>query len=73
MDITLVNHYPHKRHKDQLMSATAKLMIEISALHVGENGYLEISCYSTIPDYPMHEQYADIRKETVSGNYSTQF
>ncbi|XP_076181624.1 uncharacterized protein LOC143153882 [Ptiloglossa arizonensis] len=66
VDITLVNHYPHKRHKDQLMSATAKLMIEISALHVGENGYLEISCYSTIPDYPMHEQYADIRKETVS-------
>ncbi|XP_029042339.1 uncharacterized protein LOC114875796 [Osmia bicornis bicornis] len=67
VDISLVNHYPHTRHKDQLMSATAKLMIEVSALHAGENGYLEISCYSTIPDYPLHqEQYADVREETVS-------
>ncbi|XP_076627181.1 uncharacterized protein LOC143344726 [Colletes latitarsis] len=66
VDITLVNHYPYTRHKDQLMSATAKLTIEVSALHAGENGYLEISCYSTIPDYPLHEEYADIRKETVS-------
>ncbi|XP_078047747.1 cell adhesion molecule 1 [Augochlora pura] len=66
VDITLVNHYPHTRRKDQLMSATAKLMIEVSALHAGENGYLEISCYSTIPSYPVNEQYADIRKETVS-------
>ncbi|KZC10122.1 hypothetical protein WN55_01105, partial [Dufourea novaeangliae] len=66
VDITLVNHYPHTRQKDQLMSATAKLMIEVSALHAGENGYLEISCYSTIPGYPINEQYADVRKETVS-------
>nr|XP_012137038.1 PREDICTED: uncharacterized protein LOC100879109 isoform X2 [Megachile rotundata] len=67
VDISLVNHYPLTHHKDQLMSATAKLMIEVSALHAGENGYLEISCYSTIPDYPLnHEQYADVRKETVS-------
>nr|XP_031839065.1 uncharacterized protein LOC116429832 [Nomia melanderi] len=66
VDIALVNHYPYTRHNDQLMSATAKLMIEVSALHAGENGYLEISCYSTIPSYPVNEQYADIRKETVS-------
>ncbi|OAD52538.1 hypothetical protein WN48_00956, partial [Eufriesea mexicana] len=67
VDISLVNHYPHTYHKDQLMSATAKLTIEVSALHAGENGYLEISCSSTIPDYPLHHvKYADIRKETVS-------
>ncbi|CAL7944691.1 unnamed protein product [Xylocopa violacea] len=67
VDISLVNHYPHTYHKNQLMSATAKLTIEVSALHAGENGNLEISCHSTIPDYPLfHVQYADIRKETVT-------
>lgn len=67
VDISLVHHYPHTRQKDQLMSATAKLTIEVSELHAGENGYLEISCYATIPDYPLnHVEYADIKKETVS-------
>ncbi|KAL2728858.1 junctional adhesion molecule 2A-like, partial [Vespula squamosa] len=66
VDVTLVHHYPHTQHKD-LLSATAKLMIEVSALHAGDNGYLDISCHSTIPDYPMnHEEYADVRKKTVS-------
>lgn len=69
MDVTLVHHYPHTQHKD-LLSATAKLMIEVSALHAGDNGYLDISCHSTIPDYPMnHEEYADVKKKTVSSNY----
>lgn len=67
MDVTLVHHYPHTHHENRLLSATAKLMVELSELHVGDNGHLEISCHSTIPDYPMnHEQYADIRKKTVS-------
>ncbi|KOC69678.1 hypothetical protein WH47_07865, partial [Habropoda laboriosa] len=67
VDISLVNHYPYTRHNNQLFSATAKLTIEVSELHAGENGYLEISCYATIPDYPLnHVQYADIRKETVT-------
>ncbi|XP_014610305.1 PREDICTED: uncharacterized protein LOC106790117 [Polistes canadensis] len=66
VDVTLVHHYPHTHH-DQLLSATAKLMVKLSELHAGNNGYLEISCHSTIPDYPMnHEEYADIRKKTVS-------
>ncbi|KAL2744828.1 junctional adhesion molecule 2A-like [Vespula maculifrons] len=66
VDVTLVHHYPHTQHKD-LLSATAKLMIEVSALHAGDNGYLDISCHSTIPDYPMnHEEYADVKKKTVS-------
>ncbi|XP_025157876.1 uncharacterized protein LOC105184987 isoform X2 [Harpegnathos saltator] len=67
VDITLVNHYPHTHHKDHLMSATARLKVEVSELHAGQNGYLEISCRATIPDFPMyHEQFADIRKKTVS-------
>ncbi|XP_043583351.1 uncharacterized protein LOC122568081 isoform X1 [Bombus pyrosoma] len=67
VDISLVNHYPHTYYEHQLMSATAKLKIEVSALHTGEKGYLEISCYSTIPDYPLHHvQYADVRTESVS-------
>ncbi|XP_061932715.1 uncharacterized protein LOC107999717 isoform X3 [Apis cerana] len=65
VDISLVNHYPHTHHKNQLMSATAKLVIEVSALHTGKNGNLEISCHSTIPDYAV--QYADIKKESVMG------
>lgn len=65
--MTLVHHYPHTHHEHHLLSATAKLMVEVSALHAGDNGNLEISCHSTIPDYPMNnEEYADIRKQTVS-------
>ncbi|KAM0726333.1 Carcinoembryonic antigen-related cell adhesion molecule 6 [Formica fusca] len=67
VDITLVNHYPHTYHKDYLMSATARLKVEVSALHAGENGRLEISCRATIPDFPMqHEKFADIKTKTVS-------
>ncbi|XP_046823816.1 uncharacterized protein LOC124426317 [Vespa crabro] len=67
VDVTLVHHYPHTPHSKHLLSATAKLMIEISALHTRDNGHLDISCHSTIPDYPMnHEEYADVRKKTVS-------
>ncbi|XP_012216724.1 uncharacterized protein [Linepithema humile] len=67
VDISLVNHYPHKQHKDNLMSATARLKVEVSALHAGENGHLEMSCRATIPDFPMqHEQFADIRSKTVT-------
>ncbi|XP_032672456.1 uncharacterized protein LOC116844691 isoform X1 [Odontomachus brunneus] len=67
VDITLVNHYPHTHHKDHLISATARLKVEVSELHAGQHGYLEISCRATIPDFPMyHEQFADVRKKTVS-------
>ncbi|KAL6437373.1 hypothetical protein ACFW04_005104 [Cataglyphis niger] len=67
VDITLVNHYPHTYHKNYLMSATARLKVEVSALHAGENGHLEISCRATIPDFPMqHEKFADIKTKVVS-------
>ncbi|XP_012288220.1 uncharacterized protein LOC105703971 [Orussus abietinus] len=67
VDVTLVTVYPHKQHNYGLMSSTAKLKIQVSELHAGENGHLEISCQSTIPDYPItHKQYADFRSRTVS-------
>lgn len=68
VDITLVNHYPHTHHKNDayLMSATARLKVEVSALHAGQNGDLEISCRATIPAFPMqHEKFADIKTKAV--------
>jgi len=68
VDISLVYYYPHTYHKDHLMSATTRLKVEVSELHAGQNGYLEIGCRATIPDFPTyHEQFADIRKTKVSG------
>ncbi|KAL0125730.1 hypothetical protein PUN28_004649 [Cardiocondyla obscurior] len=62
----LVTHYPHKRHKNHLSSTTARLKVEVSALHTGDNGHLEISCWSTIPALlTHHEQFADIKKKVV--------
>lgn len=70
MDIDRVLHYPHTHHMNHLMSATAKLKVEVSALHAGQNGRLEISCRATIPDFPMHhEKFADIKVRTVSGKF----
>ncbi|XP_011880498.1 PREDICTED: uncharacterized protein LOC105568994 isoform X2 [Vollenhovia emeryi] len=67
VDIALVTHYPHTHHKNHLMSATAKLTVEVSELHAGQNGLLEISCRATIPDFPgKHEQFADIKRKVVS-------
>ncbi|XP_034944975.1 uncharacterized protein, partial [Chelonus insularis] len=65
---TLVTSYPYRQHKKNLMSATSKLAIEVSALHVGKNGRLEISCRATIPNtYLIHQKdYADIRTKTVT-------
>lgn len=52
------------------MSATSKLSIEVSDLHAGDNGNLEISCQSTIPNFLIHQkEYADIRSKTVEGMY----
>ena len=67
-----MTHYPHTSyHKNHLMFATAKLKVEVSALHAGQNGHLEISCQATIPAFPTHhEQFADIKKKTVSGKFS---
>lgn len=68
VDISLVNHFPHTKHGNDLFSATARLKVEVSELHAGENGHLEISCRATIPDFlTNHEQFADITEHRVSG------
>ncbi|XP_046414401.1 uncharacterized protein LOC124176772 isoform X1 [Neodiprion fabricii] len=67
VDVFLVRTFPIKTRENQLMSTVAQLSIEVSALHAGENGRLEISCNSTIPTYPMQNgQYADFKSETKS-------
>ncbi|XP_029162290.1 uncharacterized protein LOC114933885 isoform X2 [Nylanderia fulva] len=73
VDINLVNNYPHTPHhkNNHLMSATARLKIEVSELHAGENGVLEISCRTTIPAFPtQNEGFADIKKKVVSVYFS---
>lgn len=65
-----MTEYPHTHHKDHLVSATVQLKVEVSELHAGRNGHLEISCRATIPDFPInHEQFADIKKRVVSGKF----
>lgn len=70
MDVTLVTHHPYFHHENNLMSATAELKIEVSELHAGESGNLEITCRSTIPDFRVDQKdYADFKSKSVSGSY----
>ncbi|KAF7988173.1 hypothetical protein HCN44_007667 [Aphidius gifuensis] len=67
VDMTRVTSFPHRHIDQHLMSATSKLSIEVSNLHVGENGVLEIACQATIPDFLRRQtQYADIKTKTVT-------
>lgn len=51
---------------EQKASSTKQLTIEVSELHVGEDGELRLTCMSTIPGYINdNEDYADIRKHSV--------
>lgn len=50
---------------DRTAPSITRLSVEVSDLHVGENGLLELTCMATIPAYLSHnEQYANIRKTT---------
>nr|XP_022901833.1 uncharacterized protein LOC111414667 [Onthophagus taurus] len=50
---------------DQIASATKQLSIEVSDLHVGENG-LRLTCMSTIPGYITDDEtYADKREHSI--------
>ncbi|GJQ73622.1 hypothetical protein Trydic_g13965 [Trypoxylus dichotomus] len=51
---------------EQKASSTKQLSVEVSELHVGEDGELRLTCMSTIPGYINdNEDYADIRKHSV--------
>ncbi|KAK9695023.1 hypothetical protein QE152_g33152 [Popillia japonica] len=51
---------------EQKASSTKQLSIEVSELHVGEDGELRLTCMSTIPGYINdNEDYADIKKHSV--------
>ncbi|XP_008557070.1 uncharacterized protein LOC103577947 [Microplitis demolitor] len=64
---TRVTTFPYRQHKKHLMSARSQLSIQVSDLHAGKNGRLEISCQATIPNYLIHQKdYADIRTKTVT-------
>ena len=64
----MITHFPQVKQKNNFMSATAKLRVEVSELHAGENGQLEISCQATIPSFPIYRnEYADYKKKTVQG------
>lgn len=66
--MTRVTSFPHRRYEQHSMSAISKLSIEVSNLHVGENGVLEIGCQATIPDFLRRQaQYADIRTKSITG------
>ncbi|XP_044580272.1 uncharacterized protein LOC123262190 isoform X2 [Cotesia glomerata] len=64
---TRVTTFPYRQHQKHLMSVESQLSIEVSDLHAGKNGHLEISCRATIPNYLLHQKdYADIRTKTVT-------
>lgn len=56
------------RKQHSLTYSSSQLSIEVSKLHAGANGRLEITCVSTIPATiaPL-EQYADYKSVSVKG------
>lgn len=63
------------RKQHSLTYSSSQLSIEVSKLHAGANGRLEITCVATIPATiaPL-EQYADYKSTSVKGtlNFSLQ-
>lgn len=51
---------------DQKASSTKQLSVEVSELHVGDDGELRLTCMSTIPGFIIHnDEYGDIKKHSV--------
>lgn len=54
--------------------SSSQLSIEVSELHAGSNGRLEITCLSTIPaSVGPGEQYADYKTFSVKGKKGETF
>ena len=63
-----------KSYYNQKASAIKQLTVEVSELHVGQDGELRLTCMSTIPGYLNHnEDYADIRKHSIRREYTQSF
>jgi hypothetical protein len=59
---------------DQTASSIKQLSIEVSELHVGEDGELRLTCVATIPGYVnQNEVFADERKTSVISEWSKFF
>lgn len=72
------NDVQHQQHQKAVTHRRApgtysasQLSIEVSELHAGTNGRLEITCLSTIPaSVGPGEQYADYKTYSIKGDYN---
>ena len=63
-----------QRRQHPLTYSSSQLSIEVSKLHAGANGRLEITCLATIPaQIGIDEEYADYKTHSVKGKFSFNF
>lgn len=63
-----------QRRQHPLTYSSSQLSIEVSKLHAGANGRLEITCLATIPaQIGIDEEYADYKTHSVKGKSSFKF
>lgn len=66
----LLQQHDKAKKQHSLTYSSSQLSIEVSKLHAGANGRLEITCTSTIPaTIPTHEQFADYKSVSVKGKF----
>lgn len=55
---------------DRTAPSITQLSVQVSELHAGDNGQLELSCRATIPAFVSHNgNYADKKETTVISKY----
>ena len=63
-----------QRRQHPLTYSSSQLSIEVSKLHAGANGRLEITCLATIPaQIGIDEEYADYKTHSVKGKFIFKF
>lgn len=63
-----------QRRQHPLTYSSSQLSIEVSKLHAGANGRLEITCLATIPaQIGIDEEYADYKTHSVKGKFNFKF
>jgi hypothetical protein len=60
-----LRRFPHRDHE----RLTVQLSLDVLELHVGQEGRLELTCLSTIPEFlgPEQIEYADRKTSSVTG------